>query len=58
MAISDDGPGLGANGEPNSLGHRGLADMRAEAANCGATLTTGARIDGRGTVIRFAWTAA
>lgn len=58
LTISDDGPGMQADAEPSSLGHRGLADMRAEAAGCGAALTTGRPADGRGTVIRFVWPAA
>ncbi len=58
LAIADDGPGIVADDGPAAaIGHRGLADMRAEAAACGASLTTTGLVDGRGTVIRFAWPA-
>lgn len=59
LAISDDGPGIPADDAPSAAtGRRGLADMRTEAAACGATLTTGGRLDGPGTIIRFDWRAA
>jgi signal transduction histidine kinase len=51
LRISDDGPGF----DPSSrLGGRGLADMRAEAGACGATLRLDASA-GRGTEIAFDW---
>jgi hypothetical protein len=36
-------------------GRRGLADMRAEAAACRATLDVGCGTGGRGTAIDFRW---
>jgi signal transduction histidine kinase len=65
MVIADDGPGLPADIERTAAaaGHRGLADMVAEASGCGASL----RVDGgagatadaarRGTTVTFDWPA-
>jgi signal transduction histidine kinase len=38
-------------------GRRGLADMRAEARSCGATLVVGRGAGGRGTAVDFRWDA-
>lgn len=57
LSISDDGPGIpdGAERAATALGRRGLADMRGEAAGCGAALSIGSRADGPGTVVQFRW---
>ena len=57
VSIRDDGPGLHADAGPVAVasGRRGLADMRAAAAGCGASLLAGTDPGGVGTVIRFAW---
>ena len=57
ISIRDDGPGLHAEAGPLAVasGRRGLADMRAAAAGCGASLLAGTDQGGVGTVIRFAW---
>ena len=57
VSIRDDGPGLRADAGPLAVasGRRGLADMRAAAAGCGASLLAGTEQGGVGTVIRFAW---
>ena len=49
MVIADDGPGLPADIERSAAaaGHRGLADMVAEASGCAASLTGGSGPDGR-----------
>jgi len=57
ISIRDDGPGLPADAGVLAVasGRRGLADMRAAAVGCGASLQTASDQDGSGTSIRFAW---
>ena len=57
LVVSDDGPGMAADAGPVAAasGRRGLADMRAAAIGCGASLLTGVAPGGRGAVVRFAW---
>jgi signal transduction histidine kinase len=57
VSIRDDGPGIGldAGGLAVASGRRGLADMRAAAAGCGASLLAGPVQGGVGTIVRFAW---
>jgi signal transduction histidine kinase len=59
MTITDDGPGItpDAIAAAQSVGHRGIADMAAEAAACGASLDVGAGAHGTGTVVSFRWRA-
>ncbi|HEV8403753.1 MAG TPA: ATP-binding protein [Candidatus Limnocylindrales bacterium] len=59
LVVSDDGPGLppDAGRAATSSGRRGLADMRAAAVDCGASLVTAIAPGGRGTVVDFAWPA-
>lgn len=58
VSIADDGPGLpdGARGLAAD-GRRGLADMEAEAAACGANLVVGQPAGGTGTTVTFHWPA-
>ena len=59
LSIADDGPGISREDRAaaTAAGRRGLADMVAEGVACGATVEVDARPDGRGTVVRFAWSA-
>ncbi len=59
LSIADDGPGITreARAAATAAGRRGLADMVAEGAACGATVEVDARPDGPGTIVRFAWSA-
>jgi signal transduction histidine kinase len=62
LVVADDGPGLPSDIERSATaaGHRGLADMVAEASGCGAIVTVGpARDTGDrpGTVVTFHWPA-
>jgi signal transduction histidine kinase len=56
LRIEDDGDGPQVD-EAAALrsGRRGIADMRAEARSCGATLDVGAGSAGRGTVVDLRW---
>ena len=63
LVIADDGPGLPAEIERTSAtaGHRGLADMVAEASGSGASLRLdrgGGAPDGPGATVTFDWPAA
>lgn len=60
MTIQDDGPGIPSDRVRTALadGHRGLADMVAEASGCGAIVEIGARPDGTGTRLSFRWPAS
>lgn len=60
MTIDDDGPGLPPDRARTATtdGHRGLADMVAEASGCGATVEVGAGGDGTGTRVSFRWPGA
>lgn len=60
MTIRDDGPGVTpeAIASAQSAGHRGIADMAAEAAACGGSLDVGPGADGTGTAVTFTWRAA
>jgi signal transduction histidine kinase len=60
LAVRDRGPGITptAIAAARERGHRGIADMAAEAAACGATLDIGPGDGGVGTVVTFAWRAA
>jgi signal transduction histidine kinase len=60
LVIADDGPGIadGAGRAAVAAGRRGLADMDAEAARCGAGLVVGRAPTGAGTVVTFDWPAA
>jgi signal transduction histidine kinase len=63
LVIADDGPGLPAEvgRTAASAGHRGLADMVAEASGSGASLRVDHGADGphrRGTTVTFDWPAA
>jgi signal transduction histidine kinase len=57
LVVSDDGPGLapGAVASAQANGRRGIADMAAEGAACGAVVDVGAGPGGVGTRVRFAW---
>jgi signal transduction histidine kinase len=57
ISIRDDGPGMPADAGALAVasGRRGLADMRAAAIGCGASLQTASDQDGAGTIITFAW---
>jgi signal transduction histidine kinase len=57
LAVSDDGPGLapGVVASAQADGRRGLADMAAEGAACGALLEVGQGPGGVGTRVRFVW---
>ena len=60
FAIEDDGPGLTSQARHSAIaaGRRGLADMAAEAAACGAAIEVGGRADGTaGTRVAFDWPA-
>jgi two-component system NarL family sensor kinase len=55
LEIADDGPGIAAaGGAARARSGRGLADMRAEAAAIGASLSVASD---RGTVIELTWPA-
>ena len=60
MTIRDDGPGIApdAIATAQSTGHRGIADMAAEAAACGGSLEVGPGTHGKGTAVSFRWRAA
>jgi signal transduction histidine kinase len=63
LVIADDGPGLPADVERTAAiaGHRGLADMVAEASGSGASLQLdrgAGAADRRGTTVTFDWPAA
>ena len=63
LVIADDGPGLPAEIERTAAtaGHRGLADMVAEASGSDASLQVdrgGGAADGPGTTVTFDWPAA
>jgi signal transduction histidine kinase len=63
LVIADDGPGLPAEIERTAAiaGHRGLADMVAEASGSGASLQLergGGKADRPGTTVTFDWPAA
>jgi signal transduction histidine kinase len=57
LAVVDDGPGIddGVRRSATAAGRRGLADMDAEAASCGASLVIERPDGGRGTRVRFDW---
>ena len=59
LSIADDGPGISreARAAAVAAGRRGLADMVAEGAACGAAVVVDARPDRPGTIVRFAWSA-
>jgi signal transduction histidine kinase len=58
LTVEDDGGGPPVDEAAAArAGRRGLADMRAEARACGATLEVGRGAGGRGTAIRFRWPA-
>ena len=59
LSIVDDGPGISreARAAAVAAGRRGLADMVAEGAACGAAVAVEAREDRPGTIVRFAWSA-
>jgi signal transduction histidine kinase len=58
LRIQDDGDGPPVD-EAAALrgGRRGIADMRAEARACGASLTVGTGQEGRGTAVELRWPA-
>ncbi len=60
LVIADDGPGIAPTAHRDAIaaGRRGLADMDAEAARCGASLVVGRSPSGIGTVVTFDWPAA
>ena len=57
LVVSDDGPGMAPDALTNAVAHgrRGVADMRSEAAACGAEIEVARRLDGAGTTVRFRW---
>ena len=56
LRITDDGDGPAINeAAAASMGRRGIADMRAEARACGATVELGRGAGGRGTVVDLSW---
>jgi signal transduction histidine kinase len=57
LTVRDDGPGITreAIASAQGVGHRGIADMAAEAAACGGSLDVGPAPDGTGTAVSFAW---
>jgi signal transduction histidine kinase len=56
LRIEDDGPGRAIDEAAAArAGRRGIADMRAEARSCGASLEVGAGAGERGTAVAFAW---
>jgi signal transduction histidine kinase len=59
LAVRDLGPGTTpeAIAAARASGHRGIADMVAEAAACGGTLEIGPGEGGLGTAVTFAWRA-
>ncbi len=59
LCIEDDGPGLPVDTEGVALrdGGRGLADMVTEAKLCGASVRSGRRDGGIGTIVTFDWPA-
>ena len=58
LRIEDDGSGPPVDESAAARGgRRGIADMRAEATACGATLAIGRGPDERGTAVAFAWLA-
>jgi len=58
LDIEDDGEGPAVDEAAAARsGRRGIADMRAEARACGASLEVGRGAGGRGTAIRFHWPA-
>jgi signal transduction histidine kinase len=60
LTVLDDGPGITreAIASAQGAGHRGIADMAAEAAACGGSLGVGPGPDGTGTAVSFAWRAS
>jgi signal transduction histidine kinase len=60
LVIADDGPGIQPSAHRDAVvaGRRGLADMDAEAARCGASLTVARSAGGIGTIVTFDWPAA
>ena len=59
LRVQDDGDGPPVD-EAAALrgGRRGIADMRAEARGCGASLEIGRGADGRGTAVELRWPGA
>jgi signal transduction histidine kinase len=59
LTIVDDGPGITSEAiaHAQAAGHRGIADMAAEAAACGGSVDVGRRPDGPGTLVSFRWRA-
>lgn len=59
VTIDDDGLGFPSDRARMAAadGHRGLADMVAEASGCGAVVVIGPRADGTGTRVSFRWPA-
>jgi signal transduction histidine kinase len=57
LSICDDGSGIGdaALANARASGRRGLADMAAEADECGGTVDVAAGPNGAGTCVRFGW---
>jgi signal transduction histidine kinase len=56
LRVEDDGDGPPVDeGAAMRGGRRGIADMRAEAGACGATLQIGRGRDGRGTAVELRW---
>ena len=60
LSISDDGPGIGPNAlaAARDAGRRGLADMAAEADECGGRIEIGPGVGEAGTRVVFGWRAA
>jgi signal transduction histidine kinase len=60
LTIVDDGPGITSEAiaHAQAAGHRGIADMAAEAAACGGSVDVGRRPDGPGTLVSFRWRAS
>jgi signal transduction histidine kinase len=60
LSICDNGPGISQAGLANARaeGRRGLADMAAEAIECGGTVEVVPGRDGAGTCVSFSWRSA
>jgi signal transduction histidine kinase len=59
VSVRDDGPGISEEAivAARANGRRGMADMAAEAAACGAIVDVGPGPGGVGTLVTFAWRA-